>query len=143
MAIKYKNLKAEMIRKSVSNGKMAEVLGVTEQTFRRKLTGDVSVTIDEAQTLMQTLYENAECLIPQYKFNKQGEYNTILTDEMKHILLRFLLHQNKFNYGKAIKLTKEILRKQGYENLPCDLTFKRYAENFRKNNYAESLFQLS
>ena len=82
-------------------------------------------------------YENAECLIPQYKFNKQGEYNTILTDEMKHVLLRFLLHQNKFNYGKAIKLTKEILRKQGYENLPCDLTFKRYAENFRKNNYAE------
>ena len=54
-------------------------------------------------------YENAECLIPQYKFNKQGEYNTILTDEMKHILLRFLLHQNKFNYGKAIRLTKEIL----------------------------------
>lgn len=82
-------------------------------------------------------YENAECLVPQYKFNKQGEYNTILTDEMKHVLLRFLLHQNKFNYGKAIKLTKEILRKQGYENLPCDLTFKRYAENFRKNNYAE------
>ena len=82
-------------------------------------------------------YENAECLIPQYKFNKQGEYNTILTDEMKHILLRFLLHQNKFNYSKAIRLTKEILRKQGYENLPCDLTFKRYAENFRKNNYAE------
>lgn len=57
MAIKYKNLKAEMIRKSVSNGKMAEVLGVTEQTFRRKLTGDVSVTIDEAQTLMQTLFK--------------------------------------------------------------------------------------
>ena len=82
-------------------------------------------------------YENAECLIPKYKFNKQGEYNTILTDEMKHVLLRFLLHQNKFNYGKAIKLTKEILKKQGYENLPCDLTFKRYAENFRKNNYAE------
>lgn len=39
---------------------------------------------------------------------------------MKHILLRFLLHQNKFNYGKAIKLTKEILHKQGYEILPKD-----------------------
>ena len=37
----------------------------------------------------------------------------------------------------AEELTKAILRKQGYENLTCDLTFKRYAENFRKNNYAE------
>lgn len=59
-------------------------------------------------------YENTECLVPQYKFNKQGEYNTILTDEMKYVLLHFLLYQNKFNYGKAIKLTKEKLRKQGY-----------------------------
>ncbi|MCD8377563.1 MAG: Mu transposase C-terminal domain-containing protein, partial [Candidatus Gastranaerophilales bacterium] len=51
--------------------------------------------------------------------------------------LSLLLNQNKFNYGKAIKLTKEILHKKGYEELPCDLSFKRYAENFRKNNYAE------
>ena len=36
-----------------------------------------------------------------------------------------------------VKLTKEILKKRGYEQLPCDLSFKRYAENFRKNNYAE------
>ena len=102
-----------------------------------KFIGTISIGTLHRWVKSYERYENAECLIPQYKFNKQGEYNTILTDEMKHILLRFLLHQNKFNYGKAIKLTKEILRKQGYENLPCDLTFKRYAENFRKNNYAE------
>ena len=30
-----------------------------------------------------------------------------------------------------------MLRKRGYEELPCDLSFKRFAENFRKNNYAE------
>ena len=102
-----------------------------------KFIGTISIGTRHRWVKSFEKYENAECLIPQYKFNKQGEYNTILTDEMKHVLLRFLLHQNKFNYGKAIKLTKEILRKQGYENLPCDLTFKRYAENFRKNNYAE------
>ena len=102
-----------------------------------KFIGTISIGTLHRWVKSYERYENAECLVPQYKFNKQGEYNTILTDEMKHILLRFLLHQNKFNYGKAIKLTKEILRKQGYENLPCDLTFKRYAENFRKNNYAE------
>ena len=93
-----------------------------------KFIGTISIGTLHRWVKSYERYENAECLIPQYKFNKQGEYNTILTDEMKHILLRFLLHQNKFNYGKAIKLTKEILRKQGYENLPCDLTFKRYAE---------------
>ena len=97
-----------------------------------KFIGTISIGTLHRWVKSYERYENAECLVPQYKFNKQGEYNTILTDEMKHILLRFLLHQNKFNYGKAIKLKKEILRKQGFENLPCDLTFKRYAENFKK-----------
>ncbi len=58
---------------------------------------------------------------------------------MKKILLTLLLHQNQLNFNKAIKLTKEILIRNGYkrEELPCDLTFKRYAEHFKKNNYAE------
>ena len=56
---------------------------------------------------------------------------------MKNILLTLLLHPSKYNYGKAIKLTKEILIKRGYENLPSDISFKRFAEHFRKNNYAE------
>lgn len=82
-------------------------------------------------------HESTECLQPKYKWSKQGEYNSILNDEMRSILLTLLLHPSKYNYGKAIKLTKEILRKRGYEELPCDLSFKRFAENFRKNNYAE------
>lgn len=82
-------------------------------------------------------HENAACLIPKYKSTRQGEYNTILDNEMKNILLTLLLHPSQYKIGKAIKLTKGILEKRGYEYLPCDLTFKRYAENFRKNNYAE------
>ncbi len=81
--------------------------------------------------------ENADCLIPKYKSTRQGEYNTILDSELKNILLTLLLHPSQYKIGKAIKLTKGILEKRGYEYLPCDLTFKRYAENFRKNNYAE------
>lgn len=81
--------------------------------------------------------KNADCLIPKYKSTRQGEYNTILDSEMKNILLTLLLHPSQYKIGKAIKLTKGILEKRGYEYLPCDLTFKRYAENFRKNNYAE------
>ena len=80
---------------------------------------------------------NTEALTPKYRISKQNEYNTILNDEMKQVLLTFLLHQSQFNYGKAIRLTKEILLKRGYETLPCDLTFKRFAEHFKKNNYAE------
>lgn len=82
-------------------------------------------------------HENADCLIPKYKSTRQGEYNTILDSEMKNILLTLLLHPSQYKIGKAIKLTKGILEKRGYEYLPCDLTFKRYAENFRKNNYEE------
>ena len=82
-------------------------------------------------------HESTECLQPKYKWSKQGEYNSILNDEMKNILLTLLLHPSKYNYGKAIKLTKEILIKRGYENLPSDISFKRFAEYFRKNNYAE------
>lgn len=82
-------------------------------------------------------HENADCLIPKYKSTRQGEYNTILDSEMKNILLTLLLHPSQYKIDKAIKLTKGILEKRGYEYLPCDLTFKRYAENFRKNNYAE------
>lgn len=82
---------------------------------------------------------NAESLIPQYKVTKQGEYNSILDENMKKVLLTLLLHQNKFGFNTAIRLAKQILIKQGYDEdtLPSNITFKRYAEHFRKNNYAE------
>ncbi len=60
-----------------------------------KFIGTISIGTLHRWVKSYERYENAECLIPQYKFNKQGEYNTILTDEMKHILLRFLLHQQQ------------------------------------------------
>lgn len=82
---------------------------------------------------------NAESLVPQYKITKQGEYNGILNNDMKKVLLGLLLHQNRFGYNTAIRLAKQILIKQGYdeESLPSNITFKRYAEHFRDNNYAE------
>lgn len=102
-----------------------------------KFIGSISIGTLHRWVKNYEQFGTVDNLLPKYKYTKQGEYNTILNDEMKSVLMQFLLHQNRFNYGKAIKLTKEILRKKGYEALPCDLTFKRYAENFRKNNYAE------
>ena len=75
---------------------------------------------------------NAESLIPQYKITKQGEYNTILDENMKKILLSLLLHQNRFGFNTAIRLAKQILIKRGYdeESLPSSITFKKICGTF-------------
>lgn len=80
--------------------------------------------------------EDYRVLLPNYKYTKQGEYNTILTQEMKDIFIKFLLHPNKFSVTKAIKLTQHILEKKGIESIPHVITFRRYAEHYKKNNYS-------
>ena len=77
----------------------------------------------------------AAALIPKYKNSRISEYKTNLTPEMINIFLKFLLHENKFNIGKAISLTKYILERQGFENIPCEMTFRRYAYKYRRLNY--------
>ena len=81
-------------------------------------------------------YGTYNALLPNYKYSNQSEYNTILNDEMKKVFLKFLLHPNRFELGKAISLTKHILEKRGYTELPCNLTFRRFAEHYKNNNYA-------
>jgi len=76
-----------------------------------KFIGSISIGTLHRWLRKYEQHENSECLQPNYKYTKQGEYNTILNDEMKYILLTLLLHPSRYNYGKAIKLTKEILRK--------------------------------
>ena len=93
-------------------------------------------------TLHRWLWAYEDCedyrvLLPGYKYSKQNEYNTILTQEMKNIFIKFLMHPNKFSVGKAIKLTRHILEKRGFEAIPCVLTFRRFAEHYKKNNYAQ------
>lgn len=97
-----------------------------------------SISIGTLHRWVKT-FENygTDGLLQKRKTNKQGEYNTILNEEMKQIFLKYLLHPNKFSIGKAINLTKHILEKRGYENIPCNLTFRRFAENFKKNNYSK------
>ncbi len=80
-------------------------------------------------------YESWEVLVPQYNYTSFQEYRTILTEEEIGIFLKLLLHPNQFSIGKAIKLTTHILEKRGVENIPKPVTFRRYAEYFKKNNY--------
>lgn len=74
-------------------------------------------------------------LIPQYRYAKVDEYRTCLTDEEIKIFMGLLLHPNRLCIGKAIALTKYKLQQQGQSYIPADITFRKYANWFKKNNY--------
>ena len=74
-------------------------------------------------------------LIPQYKYAKVDEYRTCLTDEEIKIFMGLLLHPNRLCIGKAIALTKYKFQQQGQSFIPADITFRKYANWFKKNNY--------
>ena len=74
-------------------------------------------------------------LVGQYKYSTRKEYHTTLNEEQIKIFLKILLSPNSFSIGKSISLTKHILKERGYEILPKDVTFRRYAVWFRDNNY--------
>ena len=74
-------------------------------------------------------------LVGQYKYSTRKEYKTSLNEEQVKIFLNILLSPNNFSIGKAISLTKHILQERGYEFLPKDVTFRRYAKWFRDNNF--------
>ena len=74
-------------------------------------------------------------LIPQYRYAKVDEYRTCLTDEEIKIFMGLLLHPNRLCIGKAIAITKYKLQEQGQSYIPADITFRKYANWFKKNNY--------
>ncbi|MBR1776556.1 transposase [bacterium] len=74
-------------------------------------------------------------LVGQYKYSTRKEYRTTLNEEQSKIFIQILLSPSAFSIGKSITLTKHILNERGYEILPKDVTFRRYAEWFRDNNF--------
>lgn len=74
-------------------------------------------------------------LVSNYKYAINNEYRTSLNEDEIKIFLKILLSQNGFSIGKAISLTKHILTQRGVEILPKDITFRRYANWFKKANY--------
>lgn len=74
-------------------------------------------------------------LVGQYKYSTRKEYRTTLNEEQTKIFIQILLSPSAFSIGKAISLTKHILKERGYDILPKDVTFRRYAEWFRDNNF--------
>ena len=74
-------------------------------------------------------------LLPQYKYSSVEDYRTVLSDEEIKIFMGLLLHPNRISIGKAIALTKYKLKAQGQSFIPADITFRRYANWFKDNNY--------
>jgi len=79
-------------------------------------------------------------LVPEYNYSKESEYRTTLTDEEIRVFMKLLLNQNCFSIGKAISLTKHILKTRGIEITARDATFRRYADHFKKYNYDKWIF---
>ena len=100
-----------------------------------KILGSVSIgSLYRWRTLIN--YNNDwTALVGQYKYSTRKEYRTTLNEEQIKIFVQILLSPSSFSIGKAISLTKHILKERGFEILPKDITFRRYAEWFRDNNF--------
>ena len=108
---------------NTSNSHLFEVLGTISRGSLHRWKNILNGTEDYTK------------LIPQYRYAKVDEYRTCLTDEEIKIFIGLLLHPNRLCIGKAIALTKYKLQQQGQSYIPADITFRKYANWFKKNNY--------
>ena len=74
-----------------------------------------------------------KALLPHYRNTRTKQ--SYLSDTEKDMFLKFLLHPNRTNIGKAIKLTKHILKEQGFEDFSCDMTYRRFAKKYIEEHY--------
>ena len=108
---------------NTSNSHLFEILGKISRGTLHRWKNIINETEDYTK------------LIPQYRYAKVDEYRTCLTDEEIKIFMGLLLHPNRLCIGKAIALTKYKLQQQGQSYIPADITFRKYANWFKKNNY--------
>ena len=99
------------------------------------LIGKVAIgTIYEWHKKLREYNDDWHCLINNYTFGEKTT-KTSLTEAEQSELLKNLLHPNQLNIGKAIKYTKMALTQRGFENLCCDLTYRRFANNYKAEHY--------
>lgn len=97
--------------------------------------GKVAIgTIYEWHKKLREYNDDWQGLINNYTFGEKTK-KTILTEAEQTELLKNLLHPNQLNIGKAIKYTKIALTQRGYTNLCCDLTYRRFANNYKNEHY--------
>ena len=106
---------------------------ICEELFN--VVGKVAIgTIYEWHKKLRTYNDDWHCLINNYTFGEKTKKSAMSAEEEAE-LLKNLLHPNQLNIGKAIKLTKLALKERGFENLCCDLTYRRFANNYKNEHY--------
>lgn len=106
---------------------------ICEELFN--VVGKVAIgTIYEWHKKLRTYNDDWHCLINNYTFGEKTKKSAMSAEE-EAVLLKNLLHPNQLNIGKAIKLTKLALKERGFENLCCDLTYRRFANNYKNEHY--------
>ncbi len=97
--------------------------------------GKVAIgTIYEWHKKLRNYNDDWHCLINNYTFGEKTK-KTLMKPEEEAELLKNLLHPNQLNIGKTIKLTKLALTQRGFKNLCCDLTYRRFANNYKNEHY--------
>ncbi len=71
-------------------------------------------------------------LVPQYGKAAQAQR---LNEIEEKVFQAFILSPNKIKIGTAIRLTRFALERRGYRSDKCDMTFRRYAEDFKAKYY--------
>ncbi len=71
-------------------------------------------------------------LVPQYGKSAQAQR---LNEIEEKVFQAFILSPNKIKIGTAIRLTRFALERRGYKTDKCDMTFRRYAEDFKAKYY--------
>ena len=84
--------------------------------------------------------DNWHCLIKNYSFGVKTNKKSGLSEKEEEIFLSILLHPNQIKIGKAIKLTKTILEQRGVKKFSCDMTYRRFINNYKKEHYDTWVF---
>lgn len=125
---KFKNLEAEMVRNGLNCENIAEKLDITPQTARRKLNGDIGITIAEAKAI-KSLF--------QADFTIENIYP---------LLLWIFKNANKYYDEQLISMFKYFTEPDNIQNYKSNqkvfLRNKWYPENF-ENKEEVSNYTLS
>lgn len=97
--------------------------------------GEVAIwTIYEWHKKLRIYNDDWHCLINNYTFGEKTK-KSAMYPEKEAEFLKNLLHPNQLNIGKAIKYTKLALTQRGFTNFCCDLTYRRFANNYKNEHY--------
>ena len=106
---------------------------INEELFNK--IGPVAIgTIYQWRKTLSVYNDDWHSLIHNYTYGEKTR-KAALSKEEEMQFLNILLHPNKINIGKAIKITKHILKERGFENFCCDMTYRRFANNYQKEHY--------